>query len=159
MNYKTTCVNRHGHSQIDYFFLINFCKWNREHFLFSLILFIYFIYGCVGSSFLCEGLPQLRQAGGHSSSRCAGLSLLRPLSLRSTGSRYAGSATVAHGPSCSAARGILPDQGLNPCPLHWQADPQPLCHQGSPHFFFIYFWSDLYYFYPSANQSKNGQKT
>ena len=31
---------------------------------FFLILFIYlFIYGCVGSSFLCEGFPQLWQAG------------------------------------------------------------------------------------------------
>ena len=27
---------------------------------------------------------------------------------------------------------IFPDQGSNPCPLHWQADSQPLCHQGSP---------------------------
>ena len=27
---------------------------------------------------------------------------------------------------------IFPDQGLNPCPLHWQADSQPLRHQGSP---------------------------
>ena len=26
-------------------------------------LFIYFIYGCVGSSFLCEGFPQLWQVG------------------------------------------------------------------------------------------------
>ena len=69
---------------------------------------------------------------GHSSSRCAGLSLSRPLLLWSTGSRRAGSAVVAHGPSCSAARGIPPDQGSNPCPLHWQADPQPLRHQGSP---------------------------
>ena len=42
----------------------------------------------------------------------------RGLSLRSTGSRRAGSAVVAHGPSCSAACGILPDQGSNPCPLH-----------------------------------------
>ena len=31
-----------------------------------------------------------------------------------------------------AACGIFPDQGLNPCPLHWQADSQPLRHQGSP---------------------------
>ena len=50
----------------------------------------------------------------------------------STGSRRAGSVVVAHGPSCSAACGILPDQGSNPCPLHWQADSQPLRHQGSP---------------------------
>ena len=71
-------------------------------------------------------------SGGHSSSRCAGLSLSRPLPLRSTRSRRAGSVVVAHGPSCSAACGILPDQGSNPCPLHWQSDSQPLRHQGSP---------------------------
>ena len=29
---------------------------------------------------------------------------------------------MAHGLSCSTACGIFPDQGLNPCPLHWQAD-------------------------------------
>ena len=69
---------------------------------------------------------------GHSSSRCAGLSLSWPLPLRSTGSRRAGSVVVAHGLSCSAACGILPDQGSNPCPLHWQADSQPLRHQGNP---------------------------
>ena len=61
-----------------------------------------------------------------------GLSPSRPLLLRSTSSRRAGSAAVAHGPSCSAACGILPDQGSNPCPLHRQADSQPLRHQGSP---------------------------
>ena len=33
--------------------------------------------------------------------------------------------------SCSVARGILPDQGLNLCPLHWEADYYPLHHQGS----------------------------
>ena len=75
-------------------------------------------------------------SGGHSSSRYAGLSLSRPLLLRSTGSRRAGSAIVAHRPSSSAACGIFPDQGLNPCPLHWQADSQPLRHQGSPAMFF-----------------------
>ena len=71
-------------------------------------------------------------SGGHSSSRCAGLSPSRALLLRSTGSRRAGSVTVAHGPSCSTACGIFPDQGSNPCPLHQQADSQPLRHQGSP---------------------------
>ena len=77
--------------------------------------------------------PSLAVAsGGHSSSRCAGLSLSRPLLLWSTGSRRAGSVVVAHGPGCSAACGILPDQGSNPRPLHWQADSQPLRHQESP---------------------------
>ena len=79
-----------------------------------------------------RGLPLVVASGGHSSSRCAGLSLSRSLLLRSTGSRRAGSVIVAHGPSCSAAYGIFPDQGSNPCPLHWQADSQPLRHQGSP---------------------------
>ena len=44
----------------------------------------------------------------------------------------AGSVVVAHGPRCSAACGIFPEQGSNPCPRHWQADSQPLRHQGSP---------------------------
>ena len=56
----------------------------------------------------------------------------RPLLLQSTGSRHAGSVVVAHGPSCSVACGIFPDQGSNLCHLHWQADSQPLRHQGSP---------------------------
>ena len=79
-----------------------------------------------------RGLSLVAASGGHSSSRCAGLSLSRPLPLRSTGFKRAGSLFVAHGPSCSAACGIFPDQGSNPCPLHWQADSQPLSHQGSP---------------------------
>ena len=79
-----------------------------------------------------RGLSLVVASGGHSSSRCAGLSLSRPLSLRSTGSRRAGSVIVAHGPSCSAACGIFPDQGSNPCPHNWQADSQPLRHQESP---------------------------
>ena len=79
-----------------------------------------------------RGLSPVAASGGPSSSRCAGLSPSRPLLSRGTGSRRAGSVVVAHGPSCSAACGILPDQGSNPCALHWQADSQPLRHQGSP---------------------------
>ena len=97
-------------------------------------LFIYlFIYLWLCWVFVSvRGLSLVVASGGHSSSRCAGLSLSQPLLLRSTGSRRAGSVIVAHGPSCSAACGIFPDQGLNPCPLHWQADSQPLRHRGSP---------------------------
>ena len=32
---------------------------------------------------------------------------------------------VAHGLSCSQARGIFAHQGSNPCLLHWQADSVP----------------------------------
>ena len=90
-----------------------------------------------------RGFSLVAASGGHSSSRCAGLSLSRPLLLRSTGSRHAGSVIVAHGPSCSVACGIFPDQGSNPCLLHWQADSQPLRHQGSPckHNFYMH-WAN-----------------
>ena len=79
-----------------------------------------------------RGLSLVAASRGHSSSRCAGLSLSRPLLLQSTGSRRAGSVVVAHGLSCSAACGIFPDHGSNPCPLHWRAASQPLRHQESP---------------------------
>ena len=84
-----------------------------------------------------RGLSLVAANGSHSSSRCTGLSLSRPLLLRSTGSSRAGSVVVAHGPSCSAACGIFPNQGSNPCPLRWQADSQPLRHQGSPTFYLL----------------------
>ena len=61
-----------------------------------------------------RGLPLAVASGGHSSSRCAGLSLSWPFLLRSTGFRRAGSAVMAHGLSCSAACGIFPDQGYEP---------------------------------------------
>ena len=32
------------------------------------------------------------------------------------------SRVAAHGLCCSVACGVHPDQGLNPCPLHWQPD-------------------------------------
>ena len=103
-------------------------KLNIHSFFFN--LFIYFWLCWVFVS--VQGLSLVVASGGHSSSWCAGLSLSRPLLLWSTGSRHAGSVVVAHGLSCSAACGIFPDQGSNPCPLHWQADSQPLHHQGSP---------------------------
>ena len=100
---------------------------------FFLVLNYLFIYFCLCWVFVSvRELSLVAASGDHSSSRCAGLSLSRPLLLRSTGSRREGSVVVAHGPSCSVACGIFPDQGSNPCPLHWQADSQPLCHQGSP---------------------------
>ena len=101
-------------------FFLNFCVY----------LFIYLWLCWVFVS--VRGLSLVVASGGHSLLRCVGLSLSWPLLLQSTGSRRAGSVIVAHGPSCSAACGIFRDQGSNPCPLHWQADSQPLCHQGSP---------------------------
>ena len=58
-----------------------------------------------------------------------------------------------HGVSCSAACGIIPNQGSNPCSLQWRADSLPLSHQGSPenfifkkqfHLFIIFGCADKY---------------
>ena len=116
--------------------MINSIKSGKNYFFFfkGIPLFLLFIYLFI-YSWLCwvfasvQGPSPVAASGGHSPPRCAG-----PSPSRSTGSRRAGPAAVAHGPSRSAARGIPPDQGPNPCPLHRQADPQPLRHQGSPAF-------------------------
>ena len=46
-----------------------------------------------------------------------------------------GSVVRVLGLSCSAARGIVPDQGIEP--LHWQADSYPLYLQESPGIFVV----------------------
>ena len=52
------------------------------------------------------------------------------------------------------ACGILPDQGLNPCPLHWHVDSYPPCHQGSPRrCLYIELWMSALGF-----QKKNSRK-
>ena len=89
-----------------------------------------------------RGLSQLWRAGatlgyGAQASHCGGFS---PCRARALGARASvvvarrlsscgmwalgaqASVVVAHGLSCSTACGIFPDQGSNPCPLHWQAD-------------------------------------
>ena len=46
--------------------------------------------------------------------------------------QHVGSVVVVHRLSCFAVCGIFLDKGLDPCPLHGQADSYPLYHQGSP---------------------------
>ena len=111
---------------------ISFFFRNSHSFIY-LFIYLWLCWGFVS----VRGLSPVAASGDHSSSRCAGLSPSRPLLLQSTGSRRAGSAIVAHVPSRSAACGILPDQGSNPCPPHRQADSQPLRHQGSPQLLFL----------------------
>ena len=110
-----------------------------KHFL-KFILFIYFWLHWVFVA--ARGLSLVAVSGGYSLLQCTGFSLQWLLLLQSTGSRRvgfsrcdawasvvvahglwsAGSVIVVHGLSCSTACGIFPDQDLNPCPLHWQAD-------------------------------------
>ena len=128
---STTILPAHTHTaHVHNAHLRDRTVWDPKGFFFKIYLFIYFWLCWVFVS--VRGLSVVVASGGHSSSRCAGLSPSRPLLLWSTSSRRAGSAIVAHGPRCSAACGIFPDQGSNLCALHWQADSQPLRHQGSP---------------------------
>ena len=95
--------------------------------------------GCCARAFSRRVRKGLLSVCGLQASHC---SVIR---FRSTGSRACGpsscrsrapdhrlSSFVAHGLSCSAACGILPDKGLNLRLLHWQADSLPLSHRGSP---------------------------
>ena len=79
-------------------------------------LFVYlFIYLWLCWVFVSvRGPSPVAASGGHSSSRCSGLSLSRPLLLRSTGSRCAGSVIVAHGPSLLCGTWDPPRPGLEP---------------------------------------------
>ena len=102
------------------------------------------------------GLSLVVTSGGYSWLRCTGFSLQWLLvaehglqarglqQLQHVGSvvvahglQSTGSVVVAHGLSRSAVCGIFSDQGSNPCCLHWQADSQPLRHQGSPEKLFL----------------------
>ena len=120
---KVSSEGHKGRTALDILFFFFFLNW---------LLFIYLFIWLCWVFVSVRGLSLVAASGGHPSSRCAGLSLSRPLLLQSTGSRRAGSVVVAHGPRCSEACGIFPDLGSNPCLLHWQADSQPLRHQGSP---------------------------
>ena len=86
------------------------------------IYFILFIFGCIWSLLLCAGFLQLPRAGAAlpyraRASHCSGFSCCGAQALGAWAS-----VVVARGLSCSVACGIFPDQGSNPCPLHWQAD-------------------------------------
>ena len=95
-----------------------------DFYLFIIIIFLnfyLFIYFWLHWVLVAARGLSLVVSGGYSSLWCTGFSLQWPLLLQNMDSRHAGSAVVAHGLSCSAACGIFPDQGSNPCPLHWQA--------------------------------------
>ena len=53
---------------------------------------------------------------------------------------------MVHGLSFSLACSSIPDQGSNPCLLHWQVGSLPLSHQGSSLLVFFFFFFFLGYF-------------
>ena len=90
-----------------------------------------FIYSWLSWVFVAvRGFSLVAASGGYSLLRCTGFSLwwlvfVVEHRLQVCGLQLlwdAGSVVVAHGLSCSAACGIFPDRGSNPCSLHWQVD-------------------------------------
>ena len=107
--------------------------------LFFKTIIIYLFWGVLGFP-CCMGFSLVEKSRGCSLVAVhTGFSLRWLLLWQSTASRVlglqwsqnAGSVVVAHGLSCSMARRIFLDQGLDECPLHRQEDSYPLCHQGS----------------------------
>ena len=113
------------------------------------LFFFFLIFGCIGSSLLHAGFLQLWRAGATlrcsaRASHCGGFSCCGARALGAwasvvvaRGLRSCGSQALEHRlSSCGTQAQLLHSmwylQGLNPCPLHWQADSQPLRHQGSP---------------------------
>ena len=86
----------------------------------------YLFFRCAGS-LLLHWLSSCGEQGPRPSSCGKWGSLVVASRLWSTGSTI-----VVDGLSRSMAGGVLPDQGPNPCLLHWQVDSSPLSHQGSP---------------------------
>ena len=73
------------------------------------------------------GQQELLSGCGVRAFHCSVFSCCRAWALGHVGSVVVALGLVA--PAC----GIFPDQGLNPWPLHWQAESSPLDHQESPH--------------------------
>ena len=61
---------------------------------------------------------QVFSSCGAQASHCSGFSSSGTRALE----RRLSTRVVVHGPSCSVARGVLPNQGPNPCPLHCKMD-------------------------------------
>ena len=119
--HNQTAQSRSKHTVVTFFFFFTY--------LFYLFIYLWLCWVFVS----VRGLSLVVASGGHSSSRCAGLSLSRPLLLRAE-HRLQMRRLSSCGSRAQLLRGMwdLPRQGSNPCPLHWQADSQPLRHQGSP---------------------------
>ena len=90
-------------------------QWHLKNFL-SFFLTVLGLHCCVWASSSC-GEQELHSSCGTWASLCGGLSCCQTWALGEWPS-----VVVVHGISCPAAFEIFLDQGLNPCPLHWQAD-------------------------------------
>ena len=90
-------------------------------FFFFLIYLIYLFLAALGLCCCVRAFSRCGEWGatlrcGARASHCGGFSCCKARALSARAS-----VVVAHGLRCSVACGIFPDQGLNLCPLHWQA--------------------------------------
>ena len=99
---------------------------------------LFFFFFCLCWIFIAaQGFSVVAASSDYSLLWYMGFSLGWLLLLWSIGSRHASFSScntqtqyLHHmGFSCSKACGIFPDQGLNPCSLHWQEDSHTLYHQ------------------------------
>ena len=90
-------------------------------FPFTSLVTFFFFFGYTGSLLLPTGFLWLQREG---------LLFVVVLRLPVVLASLVAEAPVvaAHELTCSSACGIFLDQGLDPHPLHWQADSQPLDH-------------------------------
>ena len=119
--------------------------------LLLLYKFIYLFLAALGLHCYARAFSSCGQRGatphcGVRASHCGGFSCCGAQALGTWASvvvacrlQSTGSVVVAHRLSCSTACGIFLEQGSNPCHLHWQADSQPLRHQGSPVYYYYFF--------------------
>ena len=128
---KKTVQTKFGYREkkISFDHLSSRCLFRHQNGDFFLNKFIYLFLAALGLR-CCKQVSLFAVSGGYSSMLCAGFSLWwflfvaehRLQAHRLQQLWHEGSVVVAHRLSCSVACGIFPDQGSNPCPLHWQVD-------------------------------------
>ena len=91
-------------------------------FLFNVFFKIFIYFWLCWVSVAVSRLSLVAASAVYSLAEVHGFSLWWLLLWQSTDSRSQASAVVAHRFSSLEACGSFPDQGSNPCPLHWQAD-------------------------------------
>ena len=98
---------------------------------FCLLSFIYLFLAAVGLIAVLE-LSLIATSGGYSLASVLGLLTAVVCLVAKHGLYRAGSVVVAYTGLVALPHCNLPGPGVNQCPLHWQADSQPLDHQGNP---------------------------
>ena len=121
-HYQTLFLSREVVDVTAKLFWVQFCLWQRV----LLVNIIYLFLAVLGLHCWVQAVFQLQRARA-TLQQCAGLSC-RELAQQL---RCTDSVVAEQGFKCSVACGVFPDQGSNPCLLHWQADSLPLSPQGS----------------------------